>query len=60
MITLGLPTLYPQLAALKGTGRFETLVVCSTEDFLTGPVARAFGPAADRIRGEGREPTLRN
>ena len=55
MITLGLPTLYPQLAALKGTGRFETLVVCSTEDFLTGPVARAFGPAADRIRGEGRE-----
>jgi long-chain acyl-CoA synthetase len=55
MITLGLPTLYPQLAVLKGTGRFETLVVCSMEDFLAGPVARAFGPVADRIKGEGRE-----
>ena len=55
MITLGLPMLYPQIAALKGAGKFETLVVCSIEDFLPGPVARAFGPAADRVGGAGRE-----
>ena len=55
MITLGLPMLYPQIAALKGTGKFQTLVVCSIEDFLPAPVARAFGPAADRIAGAGRE-----
>ena len=55
MITLGLPMLYPQIAALKGTGKFETLVVCSIEDFLPAPVARAFGPAADRVGGAGRE-----
>ena len=55
MITLGLPMLYPQIAALNGTGKFQTLVVCSIEDFLPAPVARAFGPAADRIAGAGRE-----
>jgi long-chain acyl-CoA synthetase len=55
MITLGLPMLYPQIAALKGIGKFETLVVCSIEDFLPAPVARAFGPAAERIGGAGRE-----
>ena len=55
MITLGLPMLYPQIAALKGTAKFQTLVVCSIEDFLPAPVARAFGPAADRIGGAGRE-----
>jgi long-chain acyl-CoA synthetase len=55
MITLGLPMLYPQIAALKGTGKFQTLVVCSIEDFLPAPVARAFGPAADRVAGAGRE-----
>ena len=55
MITLGLPMLYPQIAALKGTAKFETLVVCSIEDFLPSPIARAFGPAADRVEGAGRE-----
>ncbi len=25
--------------------KFQTLVVCSIEDFLLAPVARAFGPA---------------
>ena len=55
MITLGLPMLYPQIAALKGTAKFETLVVCSIEDFLPSPIARAFGPAADRVGGAGRE-----
>jgi long-chain acyl-CoA synthetase len=56
MITLGLPTLYPQVAALKGTGKFEALVVCSLEDFLPAPAVRAFfGPPADRVAGAGRE-----
>jgi long-chain acyl-CoA synthetase len=55
MITLGLPMLYPQIAALNGTGKFQTLVVCKIEDFIPGPIARAFGPAADRIGGVGRE-----
>ena len=55
MITLGLPMLYPQIAALKGTGKFDTLVVCSIADFLPAPVAAMFGPAAERIGGAGRE-----
>ena len=55
MITLGLPTLYPQIAALKGTAKFATLVVCSIADFLPGPVAAAFGPPAERLGGAGRE-----
>jgi len=55
MITLGLPMLYPQIAALKGAAKFQTLVVCSIADFLPAPVARAFGPAADRVGGAGRE-----
>ena len=55
MLTLGLPMLYPQIAALKGTAKFETLVVCGIEDFLPAPIARAFGPAADRVGGAGRE-----
>jgi long-chain acyl-CoA synthetase len=44
MITLGLPMLYPQIAALKGTAKFETLVVCSIADFL---------PARSRRRHSG-------
>jgi long-chain acyl-CoA synthetase len=55
MITLGLPMLYPQIAALKGTGKFETLVVCSIADVLPPPVAAAFGPAAGRVAGAGSE-----
>ncbi|MGO9699746.1 MAG: long-chain-fatty-acid--CoA ligase [Xanthobacteraceae bacterium] len=55
MVTLGLPMLYPQIAGLKGTGKFETLVVCSIADFLPAPIAQMFGPAAERIAGAGRE-----
>ena len=55
VITLGLPMLYPQIAAFKGTAKFETLVVCSIDDFLPSPIARAFGPAAERVGGAGRE-----
>ncbi len=55
MMTLGLPMLYPQIAALKGTAKFETLVVCSMADFLPAPVAAIFGPAAERVGGAGRE-----
>jgi len=55
MLTLGLPMLYPQVAALEGTAKFETLVVCAIGDFLPEPVARAFGPPAERVAGAGRE-----
>ena len=55
MITLGSPVLYPHIAALKGSGKFQTLVVCSIADFLPAPVAAAFGPAAERVGGAGRE-----
>jgi long-chain acyl-CoA synthetase len=55
MITLGLPMLYPQIAALKGAGKFETLVVCSIEDFIPAPFSQVFGPKAERVGGAGRE-----
>jgi long-chain acyl-CoA synthetase len=56
MITLGITTLYPQIAALNGTAQFDTLVVCHLEDFLPEPMVRAFvGPAVQRIAGAGRE-----
>ncbi len=55
MVTLGLPMLYPQIAALKGAGRLRTIVVCSMEDFLPAPVARVFGPAAERTADPDRE-----
>ncbi|MFY9893496.1 MAG: long-chain fatty acid--CoA ligase [Xanthobacteraceae bacterium] len=56
MVTLGIGALYPQTAALKGTAKFETLVVCNLEDFLPEPVVRAFvGPAVERSGGAGRE-----
>jgi long-chain acyl-CoA synthetase len=56
MVTLGLPMLYPQIAALKGTAKFDRLVVCSLEDFLPAQAVRAFfGPAAERVGGAGRE-----
>jgi long-chain acyl-CoA synthetase len=56
MVTLGISALYPQIAALKGTAKFETLVVCNLEDFLREPIVRAFvGPAIERIGGPGRE-----
>ena len=55
MITLGLPMLYPQVAALKGAGKFGTLVVCSIEDFIPAPFSQVFGPKAERVGGAGRE-----
>jgi long-chain acyl-CoA synthetase len=56
MVTLGIPALYPQIAALKGRAKLETLVVCKLEDFLPEPVVRAFvGPAVEQIGGPGRE-----
>ena len=56
MVTLGLPVLYPQIAALKGEARLKTVVVCALEDFLPVQAVRAvFGPAAERIAGPGRE-----
>jgi long-chain acyl-CoA synthetase len=56
IVTLGLPMFYPQVAALKGTAKLKTVVVCSLEDFLPEPLVRAFvGPAAERIAGPGRE-----
>jgi len=48
--------LYPQVAALKGSARLKSVVVCAVEDFLPVQAVRAvFGPAAERIAGPGRE-----
>ena len=56
MVTLGLPMLYPQIAALKGQAKLKTVVVAALEDFLPVQAVRAFfGPAAERIEGPGRE-----
>jgi long-chain acyl-CoA synthetase len=56
MVTLGLPTLYPQIAQLKGQSKLGTVVVCAVEDFLPAPMVRAVvGPPADRVAGPGRE-----
>lgn len=56
VVTLGLPTLYPQVAALKGKEKLRAVVVCALEDFVPAPVVRAVaGPPADRIPGPGIE-----
>ena len=56
VVTLGLPSLYPQIAALKGKEKLQTLVVCALEDFMPEPVVRAVaGPAAERVPGPGKE-----
>jgi long-chain acyl-CoA synthetase len=55
MVTMNLPTLYPQIAALKGTAKFETLVVCRLEEALPAVAASIFGPSASRVPGLGRE-----
>jgi len=56
MITLDLPTLYPQIASLKGTAPLHTVIVCSLEDFLPAAIVRAFvGEKANRGTGPGRE-----
>lgn len=56
MITLELPMLYPQIAALKGTGKFETLVVCSIADFLRLRLRRRSG----QRRSGSAEPAARS
>ena len=56
MLTLDLPQLYPQIAALKGVGRLSTVVVASLADFLPAAAVRAMlGPPAERRSGAGRE-----
>ena len=56
MVTLDLPQLYPQIAAIKGAGRLETVVVASLTDFLPAAAVRAIlGPPAERQGGPGRE-----
>ncbi len=56
MVTLGLPALYPQIAALKGTAKLKAVVVALLEDFLPAAAVRAFaGPPAERVAGPGRE-----
>jgi long-chain acyl-CoA synthetase len=61
MVTLGAPAIYPRVAALKGTAKLDTLVVCNPEDFLPEGAARDFfGPPADRFGGAGREIDFRD
>jgi long-chain acyl-CoA synthetase len=56
MVTLDLPQLYPQIAALKGTGKLRAVVVASLADFLPDAAARAMaGPPAERKPGPGQE-----
>jgi long-chain acyl-CoA synthetase len=56
VVTLGLPTLYPQVAALKGKEKLRAVVVCALDDFMPAPVVRAVaGPPAERIPGPGVE-----
>lgn len=55
MVTLGLATLYPQVAALRRAGELDVLIVCSIADFLPAAVAAAFGPPAERVAGPGEE-----
>jgi len=56
MVTLDLPQLYPQIAALRGKGRLHSVVVASLADFMPEAIVRAVaGPPAERIAGPGRE-----
>jgi long-chain acyl-CoA synthetase len=56
MVTLDLPQLYPQIAALKGEGRLHAVVVASLADFLPAAAVQAMvGPPAGRKSGPGRE-----
>lgn len=56
MVTLDLPQLYPQIAALKGAGKLATVVVASLTDFLPEAAVRMIlGPPAERKPGTGRE-----
>jgi len=68
MITMGVQTLYGQVAALKGKGKLRRIVVCNLTDFISadraalviGPLAASPAPNAgdvtflDLIDNEGR------
>jgi long-chain acyl-CoA synthetase len=61
LVTLDLPQLYPQIAALKGEGQLRTVVVASLVDFLPEAAARAMaGPPAERKPGPGVEIDFRS
>ncbi|MGH6990082.1 MAG: long-chain-fatty-acid--CoA ligase [Stellaceae bacterium] len=56
IVTLDLPTLYPQIAPLKGKEKLAAIVVGSLADFLPEPAVRAMvGAPAARLPGPGRE-----
>jgi long-chain acyl-CoA synthetase len=56
MVTLDLPQLYPQIAALRGKGKLHTVVVASLIDFMPEAIVRAVaGPPAERVPGLGGE-----
>src|SRR5947209_7392902 len=56
MVTLAWPTLYPEIAAFKGTAKLETIIVCRLEDFIPGEVAAALGGTTiGFVPGPGRE-----
>ena len=56
MVTLDLPQLYPQIAALKGEGKLHAVVVASLSDFLPEAAVRAMvGAPAKRTPGFGQE-----
>jgi long-chain acyl-CoA synthetase len=56
MVTLDLPQLYPQIAALKGEGKLRVVVVASLADFLPEPAVRVMvGAPADRKPGPAQE-----
>jgi len=56
IVTLDLPQLYPQIAALKGEGKLRAVVVASLVDFLPEAASRAMaGAPAERKPGPGQE-----
>jgi long-chain acyl-CoA synthetase len=56
MVTLAWPTLYPEIAALKGTAKLNTIILCRLEDFLPDDVAFALGSRTiGFVPGPGRE-----
>ena len=56
MVTLDLPQLYLQIAALKGEGRLRAVVVASLADFLPEAAVRAMvGAPAECKPGPGQE-----
>jgi long-chain acyl-CoA synthetase len=53
MITMGIPSLYGAVSALKGKGRLSKIVVCKLDDFLEPELARTLlGPLAPRVDTE--------